>query len=301
MNYEQQIRRLAAEKNAMILAHNYQPPEIQDVADICGDSLELARLAREAKESTLVLCGVYFMAETAKLLSPEKTVLIPRPEAGCPLADQLTPEIVRQAKIEYPNSPFVVYVNSNVATKAECDVTCTSANAAAIVASLPHKRILFGPDANLAEWVQRQIPGKEIIPVPANSGCPTHRNFTLRDVEIARREYPNATIICHPECSAEVQQVCDLVGSTGYMVRNCGSADEWVVLTEKGIAHPLEKRHPDVLFHVMDTAVCPNMKFIQLSDLYMTLRDGVYPVQVANHIATKARVAIERMIEMSKL
>lgn len=145
MNYEQQIKKLAAEKNAIILAHNYQPAEIQDVADICGDSLELARLAKEAKESTLVLCGVYFMAETAKILSPEKTVLIPRPEAGCPLADQLTPEMVRHAKAEHPGSPFVVYVNSNAATKAECDITCTSANAAVIAASLPEKRILFGP------------------------------------------------------------------------------------------------------------------------------------------------------------
>ena len=300
MNYEQQIKKLAAEKNAVILAHNYQPPEIQDVADICGDSLELARLAKEAKESTLVLCGVYFMAETAKILSPGKTVLIPRPEAGCPLADQLTPEIVRQAKAANPGSPFVEYVNSNAATKAECDITCTSANAAAVAASLPEKKILFGPDANLAGWVQRQLPDKEIIPVPADGGCPTHHNFTVRDVESARRAYPDATIICHPECSAAVQQACDLVGSTGYMVRNCGSADEWVILTEKGIVHPLEKRYPDTVFHVMDTAVCPNMKLIELSDLYVTLRDGVYPVQVADHIAGKARTAIEKMIEASK-
>lgn len=300
MNYEQQIKKLAAEKNAVILAHNYQPPEIQDVADICGDSLELARLAKEAKESTLVLCGVYFMAETAKILSPEKTVLIPRLEAGCPLADQLTPEIVRQAKAAHPGSPFVVYVNSNAATKAECDITCTSANAAAVAASLPEKRILFGPDANLAGWVQRQLPDKEIIPIPADGGCPTHHNFTVRDVETVRRAYPNATIICHPECSSEVQTACDLVGSTGYMVRNCGSADEWVILTEKGIAHPLRKRYPDTVFHVMNTAVCPNMKLIELSDLYVTLRDGVYPVQVACHIAAKARTAIEKMIEASK-
>ena len=300
MNYEQQIKKLAAEKNAIILAHNYQPAEIQDVADICGDSLELARLAKEAKESTLVLCGVYFMAETAKILSPEKTVLIPRPEAGCPLADQLTPEMVRHAKAEHPGSPFVVYVNSNAATKAECDITCTSANAAVIAASLPEKRILFGPDANLAGWVQRQLPDKEIIPVPANGGCPTHHNFTVRDVEEARRMYPNATVICHPECSSEVQQACDLVGSTGYMVRNCGTADEWVILAEKGILRPLEKRHPDTVFHVMETAVCPRMKVADLSDLYVTLRDGVYPVVVADEIANRARSAIERMIEASK-
>ncbi|MDR0438846.1 MAG: quinolinate synthase NadA [Methanocalculaceae archaeon] len=300
MNYEQQIKKFAAEKNAVILAHNYQPPEIQDMADICGDSLELAQLAKETKESTLVLCGVYFMAETAKILSPEKTVLIPRPDAGCPLADQLTPEIVRRAKIEHPGLPFVVYVNSNATTKAECDITCTSANATTIAASLPQNKILFGPDSNLANWVQRQLPDKIIIPIPANGGCPTHHNFTVRDVEIARREYPNARIICHPECNAEVQQACDLVGSTGYMVRHCGSAGEWVILTEKGIVHPLEKRYPDTMFHVIDAAICPNMKLIELSDLYVTLRDGVHPVLVANHIATKARVVIERMIDVSK-
>ncbi|MDV0443069.1 quinolinate synthase NadA [Methanorbis rubei] len=300
MNYEQQIKKLAAEKNAVILAHNYQPPEIQDAADITGDSLELARLAKEAKESTLVLCGVYFMAETAKILSPEKTVLIPRPDAGCPLADQLTPEIVRAAKAAHPGSPFVVYVNSNAATKAECDITCTSANAAAVAASLPEKKILFGPDANLAAWVQAQLPDKEIIPVPPNGGCPTHHNFSVRDVEIARREYPDATIICHPECSREVQLASDMVGSTGYMIRNCGTEKEWVIFTEEGIAHPLRKKYPDTIFHVMASAVCPNMKLIDLSDLYVTLRDGVYPVQVSDHIAAKARTAIERMIEVSK-
>ncbi|MDR3102326.1 MAG: quinolinate synthase NadA [Methanocalculaceae archaeon] len=300
MNYTQQIRKLATKKNAVILAHNYQPPEIQDAADITGDSLELARLATEVKESTLVICGVYFMAETAKILSPDKTVLIPRPDAGCPLANQLTPEMVRAAKVAHPGSPFVVYVNSNAATKAECDVACTSANAATIAASYPEKTILFGPDANLAGWVQRQLPDKTIIPIPADGGCPTHRNFTLRDVEIARREYPNVTIIGHPECSADVQLACDLIGSTGFMIRSCGEAKEWIILTEKGIAHPLQKRYPDTVFHVMDTAVCPNMKLIELSDLYVTLRDGVYPVQVAAPIAVKARIAIERMIGAAK-
>lgn len=300
MSVVQQVRKLADAKNAVILAHNYQPPEIQDVADITGDSLELARLARDARESTLVLCGVYFMAETAKILSPEKTVLIPRPDAGCPLADQLTPEIVRAAKTAHPGSPFVVYVNSNAATKAGCDITCTSANAAAVAASLPEKIILFGPDANLAGWVQRQLPDKEIVPVPVNGGCPTHHNFSVRDVAIARREYPDATIICHPECTTEVQQASDMVGSTGFMIRSCGSRKEWVILTENGIVHPLQKKYPDTIFHAMDAAVCPNMKLISLADLYATLRDGVYPVQVADHVAVRARTAIERMIEVSK-
>ncbi len=300
MNYESEIRKLSRAKNAVILAHNYQPPEIQDLADITGDSLELARLAKETGESTLVLCGVYFMAETAKILSPEKTVLIPRPEAGCPLADQLMPEAVRAAKAANPGSPFVVYVNSSAATKAECDITCTSANAAAVAASLPEETILFGPDANLAAFVQRQLPEKRIIPVPAAGGCPTHHRFSVRDVEAARRAYPDAAVICHPECSPEVQLASDMTGSTGYMIRNCGEKKEWVILTEKGILHPLQKKYPDTRFHVMDTAVCPNMKMITPEGLYVTLRDGVYPVQVPDAVAVRARTAIERMIEASR-
>lgn len=300
MTCGQEIRRLAAEKGVLILAHNYQPPEIQDLADITGDSLELARRAKEAKESTLVVCGVYFMAETAKILSPEKTVLIPRPEAGCPLADQLTPESVRAAKAEHPGAPFVVYVNSTAATKAECDITCTSANAADVVRALPEDTVLFGPDANLAAYVQRLVPEKKIIPVPHNGGCPTHHQFSVRDIECARREYPDAAIVCHPECSSEVQLASDMVGSTGYMLRNCGTKKEWVILTEKGIIHPLQKKYPDTLFHAMDMAVCPNMKLITEEDLYITLRDGVVPVQVPDNIAERARVAIERMIKVSK-
>ena len=300
MNYGEEIRRLADAKGALILAHNYQPPEIQDLADITGDSLELARRAKEVKESTLVVCGVYFMAETAKILSPDKTVLIPRPDAGCPLADQLTPEKVLAAKAAHPGAPFVVYVNSTAATKAECDITCTSANSAEVVRALPEDTVLFGPDANLAAYAQRLVPEKKIIPVPQNGGCPTHHQFTLRDIEAARREYPNATIVCHPECSPEVQLASDMVGSTGYMMRNCGTKKEWVIFTEKGICHPLQKKYPDTLFHAMDTAVCRNMKLITEEDLYITLRDGVVPVQVSEKTADRARVTIERMINVSK-
>ncbi len=299
MNYAKEIRRLADEKGALILAHNYQPAKIQDLADITGDSLELARKAKDAKESTLVVCGVYFMAETAKILSPEKTVLIPRPDAGCPLADQLTPSSVRAAKAAHPGSPFVVYVNSNAATKAECDITCTSANAADVVRSLPQDTILFGPDANLAAYTQRLVPEKTIIPVPLNGGCPTHHQFTIRDIETAKREYPNATIICHPECSPEVQLASDLVGSTGYMMRRCGEKKEWVILTDNGIIHPLQKKYPKTIFHGIDTAVCSDMKLITEEDFYITLKDGVVPIQVPENIADRARLAIERMIEAS--
>jgi len=298
MNYAEEIRRLAKEKDALILVHNYEPAEIQDVADICGDSLELARKAKEADAKTLVICGVYFMAETAKILSPEKTVLIPRPDAGCALADQLTPEMVREAKAAHPGVPFVVYVNSSAATKAECDITCTSANAADVVRSLKEDTVLFGPDANLAAWVRKNVPEKTVITVPEDGGCPVHHKVTVEEVEAARKEFPNATVICHPECSPAVQEASDMIGSTGYMIRNCGEEKEWIIVTESGILHPLKKHYPETIFHGIE-AVCDHMKLITLKDLYETLNEGKNEVIVEKEIADSARKAIERMIEAS--
>ena len=298
MNYAEEIRRLAEEKGALILVHNYESAEVQDVADICGDSLELARKAKEADAKTLVICGVYFMAETAKILSPEKTVLIPRPDAGCALADQLTPEMVREAKAKHPGAPFVVYVNSSAATKAECDITCTSANAADVVRSLKEDVVLFGPDANLAAWVRKNVPEKTIITVPENGGCPVHHKVTVEEIEAARKQFPNATVICHPECSPAVQEASDMIGSTGYMIRNCGEEKEWIIVTENGILHPLSKHYPETVFHGIE-AICESMKLITLKDLYETLAEGKNEVIVEKETADRARDAIERMIEAS--
>jgi quinolinate synthase len=298
MNYAEEIRRLAEEKGALILVHNYESAEVQDVADICGDSLELARKAKEADAKTLVICGVYFMAETAKILSPEKTVLIPRPDAGCALADQLTPEMVREAKAKHPGAPFVVYVNSSAATKAECDITCTSANAADVVRSLKEDVVLFGPDANLATWVRKNVPEKTIITVPEDGGCPVHHKVTVEEIEAARKQFPNATVICHPECSPAVQEASDMIGSTGYMIRNCGEEKEWIIVTENGILHPLSKHYPETVFHGIE-AVCESMKLITLKDLYETLAEGKNEVIVEKETADRARDAIERMIEAS--
>lgn len=298
MNYAEEIRRLAEEKGALILVHNYESAEVQDVADICGDSLELARKAKEADAKTLVICGVYFMAETAKILSPEKTVLIPRPDAGCALADQLTPEMVREAKSKHPGAPFVVYVNSSAATKAECDITCTSANAADVVRSLKEDVVLFGPDANLAAWVRKNVPEKTIITVPEDGGCPVHHKVTVEEIEAARKQFPNATVICHPECSPAVQEASDMIGSTGYMIRNCGEEKEWIIVTENGILHPLSKHYPETVFHGIE-AICESMKLITLKDLYETLAEGKNVVIVEKETADRARNAIERMIEAS--
>ena len=298
MNYAEEIRRLAEEKGALILVHNYESAEVQDVADICGDSLELARKAKEADAKTLVICGVYFMAETAKILSPEKTVLIPRPDAGCALADQLTPEMVREAKAKHPGAPFVVYVNSSAATKAECDITCTSANAADVVRSLKEDVVLFGPDANLAAWVRKNVPEKTIITVPEDGGCPVHHKVTVEEIEAARKQFPNATVICHPECSPAVQEASDMIGSTGYMIRNCGEEKEWIIVTENGILHPLSKHYPETVFHGIES-VCESMKLITLKDLYETLAESKNEVIVEKETADRARNAIERMIEAS--
>lgn len=300
MSTAEKIRKLAEDKDALILAHNYQSPEIQDLADITGDSLELARKAKAADERTLIVCGVYFMAETAKILSPEKTVLIPNMNAGCPLADQLSAEIVKKAKSEHNNAPFVVYVNSNAETKAACDITCTSANSAEVVRSLPEKTILFGPDANLAAWTQCQVPEKNIICVPENGGCPVHHSITMKDVEKIKEKHPSASVIAHPECPVDVQKTSDIVGSTGYMMKNLGESKEWAVLTEKGIAHPLQKKYPDKIFHVIDDAVCPGMKIITEDDLYNSLLENKFKVEIPQVIADRARFAIERMISVSK-
>jgi quinolinate synthase len=206
--------------------------------------------------------------------------------------------MVREAKSKHPGAPFVVYVNSSAATKAECDITCTSANAADVVRSLKEDVVLFGPDANLAAWVRKNVPEKTIITVPEDGGCPVHHKVTVEEIEAARKQFPNATVICHPECSPAVQEASDMIGSTGYMIRNCGEEKEWIIVTENGILHPLSKHYPETVFHGIE-AVCESMKLITLKDLYETLAEGKNEVIVEKETADRARNAIERMIEAS--
>lgn len=298
MTTEEEIRKLKEERNALILAHNYQLPEIQDVADIVGDSLELAVKAAEAEESVLIVCGVLFMAETAKLLSPEKTVLIPVPDAGCPLADHLTPEMVLEARKKHPDAAVVVYVNSTAAVKAVADITCTSANAADVVRSLPEKTILFGPDANLASFVQKQVPEKEIIPLPPEGHCYVHTAFTVDQVEEARSH--GCRIVCHPECRPEVQEISDLVTSTGGMVRHADECDTWFVCTEREMGYRLRSLYPDRAFHLPEDAVCEDMKKTKREDLLRSLRDGVYEVIIDEDVLGPAKRAVERMIRIRR-
>ena len=294
MTIQEEIQKLKIARNALILAHNYQPAEIQDVADIVGDSLELAIKAAGATEPVLVVCGVRFMAETAKLLSPEKTVLLPAPDAGCPLSDFLTPEMVHEAREKYPGAAVVVYVNSSVEVKAAADITCTSANAAAVVRSLDAETILFGPDANLASFVQKQMPEKRIIPLPPGGHCYVHCAFTEDQIREARSK--GWRIVCHPECPPKIQADSDLIASTGGMVQHACECDEWFICTEREMGYRLKKLHPDRHFHVDPEAICKDMKKTTIEDLHRSLRDGIHEVKIPDEIAVPARKAVEAMM-----
>jgi quinolinate synthetase complex, A subunit len=293
---EKEIRALKARKNAVVMAHNYQPMEVQALADVVGDSLELAVKAKETGADLIVVCGVRFMAETAKILNPERKVIVPVEDAGCPLADFLTPDLIREARQRYPDAAVVVYVNSTAESKALADITCTSANAVQVVASLPNDTILFGPDANLAAYVQRELPEKTIVPMPPGGHCYVHTGFTLADVEAARRK--GGRVICHPECPPEVQERADLIASTGGMVRGAaaGGDEPWWVFTEREMAFRLRMLYPGRVFYEKPEAVCADMKKISPADLRRALEREEYEVVLSPEIMDRARRAIERMI-----
>ncbi|MBP1911096.1 quinolinate synthase NadA [Thermococcus stetteri] len=295
----EEINRLKEERNAIIMAHNYQLPEIQDIADFLGDSLELARKAVNVDADVIVFAGVDFMAETAKILNPEKTVLLPTRRATCAMANMLTIKHIVEAKKKYPDAPVVLYVNSSAEAKAYADVTVTSANAAKIVGKLDSDVVIFGPDKNLAHHVAK-VTGKKVIPVPPNGHCYVHRKFTLEDVERARKLYPNAKLMVHPECEPEVQEQADIIVSTGGMIKRACEHDEWVVFTEREMTYRLSKLYPNKKFYpARNDATCIGMKAITLQHIYESLRDMKYQIEVPAEIAERARKAIERMLEMS--
>ncbi|KLK87300.1 quinolinate synthase A [Methanoculleus sediminis] len=293
---EKEIRALKAGKNAVVMAHNYQPMEIQGLADVVGDSLELAVKAKETAADLIVVCGVRFMAETAKILNPDRKVVIPVEDAGCPLADFLTPEMIREARRQHPEAAVVVYVNSTAESKALADITCTSANAVRVVRSLPNDTILFGPDANLAAYVQRELPEKTIVPLPPGGHCYVHTGFTLADVEAARKK--GGRIVCHPECPPEIQEQADRIASTGGMVRDAaaGGNEPWWVFTEREMASRLRVLYPGRVFYEKPEAVCADMKKISLEDLRRALESEEHEVVLPGEVMDRARRAIERMI-----
>jgi len=292
-----EIRELVAANDAVLLAHNYQRSEVQDVADIVGDSLGLSRQAAATDASVIVFAGVHFMAETAKILAPDKTVLIPEPRAGCPMADMITAEQVIAWRQQFPGVPVVTYVNSSAEVKAESDTCVTSANAVEVIERLGARRILFAPDRNLAAWVASKLPHVEVI---AWEGfCPTHDQVTAEQVLAARAEHPDAEVIAHPECRPEVTALADAVLSTSQMLAYAArsAADTLIVVTEEGLLHGLRKAAPGKTFvNLIPRMICPNMKLTTIEKVRDALALGQYAIEVEPQVRERALAAVERMV-----
>jgi quinolinate synthase len=293
-----EIEKLRRERRAVILAHNYQRPEIQDIADFVGDSLGLARQAADANAEVIVFCGVHFMAETSAIINPDKTTLLPEPEAGCPLADTITPEGLVALKEKHPGAAVVTYVNSSAAVKAESDYCCTSGNAIQIVRAVEAPEIIFTPDGNLGRYVQK-VTGRELI--IWEGCCPIHDGITKGMVEELKRLHPHALVVAHPECREEVLELADEVASTSGMfaVVERSSAEEVIVLTEAGMGYPLGKKFPDKKFlFPKEEPLCSNMKLITLGKVARALRELEPRVTVPEDIRRRALLAVERMLEI---
>ncbi len=301
MDLKQKIQNLKKEKKAIILAHNYQRPEIQDIADYVGDSIELSQKAHQETDAELIVfAAVDFMAESAVIVNPTKKVLLPCICARCPMAQMLNADDIKRAKKQYPNVPVVLYVNTSAACKAEADVCCTSANAVEVINSLNSDTVIFGPDKNLAEYVAEKT-GKTIIPIPKNGHCPTHIIFQPEDVKAIKMVHPKAIVMVHPECTGEMRAVADFIGSTSKLCKYAkeSSAQEFIVGTEQGILHRLQKENPTKKFYLAsERAICPNMKMTTLESIYESLKDEKNVVSVPPEVAKKARASLERMFEV---
>jgi len=299
MELVEKINRLKKEKNAVILAHNYQIPEVQDIADYVGDSLGLSIQASKTTADVIVFCGVYFMAETAKILSPEKIVLIPDEKAGCPMADMITAEELRKLKAEHPKAKALCYVNTTAEVKAECDVCCTSGNAEKIVRDVFREddEIIFVPDQYLAHYIATRTGHDFIL---WKGFCPTHVKILPEDITAKRALYKNAEVLVHPECPAGVTSLADKVLSTEGMCRYIkeSKATEFIIGTEIGILHRLKKENPGKLFHpVSERATCPNMKLTTLEKVLWSMEEMGFEVTVPPDIMNKAGTCLRRMID----
>ena len=297
----ERVREWRRKRRAVIFAHNYQAPEVQDIADFVGDSLAMAREAAKTEAPVILLAGVHFMAETAKLLNPNRTVLEPDPNAGCPMADMVTPKELAEARRRHPDAAVVAYVNSSAAVKAMSDICCTSANAAAVVESIPRDRpILFVPDQCLGEYVAEKTGRTNILLWPGY--CPTHHRILAEHVAARRRELPDADVCVHPECTREVRDMADFIGSTGQIVRHVRESPKrtFVIATELGVCHGIRKQNPGkTIVEVTSLADCPNMKLNTLEKILWSLEDMVYPVTVPAEVTGPARRAIERMLAVA--
>jgi len=298
---KKEILSLKLQKKAIILAHNYQRPEVQDIADFIGDSIELCRQAQKTQAHMIVFCGVDFMAQSAVILNPEKKVVIPAKGALCPMAQMLPPDYLVLWKEKYKNVPVILYVNTLGESKALCDICCTSANATKVAERLSASRILFGPDSHLAAYVAKETQ-KEIIPIPPNGYCPVHVLFEAEDLLNLRKKYPKAILMAHPECPMEVIEVADFVGSTSQMCRFAKETDseEMLVATEIGLIHRLKKENPQKRFIAANPeAICTAMKAITLEKVYLALKEERYVVSLSKETIERAQVALEKMVEIS--
>ena len=301
-----QINRLRKEKNAIILAHNYQVPEVQDIADFTGDSLGLSLEATQTDAEIIAFCGVNFMAESAKILNPDKRVFLPHLGAGCSLADSITPESLDDWKERYPGHTVVTYINSSAEVKAESDICCTSANAISVVRSLDNDKVLFTPDRNLGNWVAKHVPEKQVVVY--DGVCPTHDVLRSASLERTHRENPEAVVIAHPECREDVVAIAHEVCSTTGMIKAVEKYPDtrtFIIATEHGMIHQLKKRFPGQEFIPADGCIgcrlhCPYMKVTGLQDLYFALNDERYEIVLDDETVEKARRALERMMAVPR-
>lgn len=296
----EKIQKLKKEKNAIVLAHTYQNVEIDEVADITGDSLYLSQQAAKTDADIIVFAGVYFMAETAKILSPNKKVLLPRLESGCLMADMINLEQIREFKAQHPDIPVVCYVNSTAEVKSESDICCTSANAIKVVKSLNAAKVLFVPDTYLGTYVGSQLEGVEVITYPGY--CPTHLRIRPQDVIEMKKQYPDAEVLVHPECHQEVVKLADFVGSTTGIMKRAKESDAktFIIVTELGVVERLERDFKDKKFVLVSPkAVCANMKWHHLEDILNTLENDQYEINVDEELAKKAYAPIERMVQIN--
>ncbi len=294
------IKKLLKKRKAILLAHNYQPAEIQDIADLCGDSLELSIKAAATDASTIVFCGVHFMAETASILSPEKTVLLPNLDAGCPMADMVTAKTLKSKIESLPPMPVVTYVNSPAEVKALSTACCTSANVVKVVNSFTEKEILMVPDKNLAQYAATKTDKKLQL---WEGYCPIHNNLSIEDIKSAKKKHPDALFMAHPECSPEILEIADVIVSTSGMIRHAGQSKSksFIIGTENGLIYPLKKANPDKIFYsASETMECADMKKISIDDVFNCLENMDCEVKVPEDIRINAVKAVKRMLDFTK-
>ncbi|TCK87996.1 quinolinate synthetase [Natranaerovirga hydrolytica] len=293
------IEKLKKEKDAIILAHLYQNPEIQEIADFVGDSFELSKKAKESKAQTIVFCGVHFMAESAKILSPEKTVLLPREDAGCPMADMVTEKEVQQLRKKYPNAAVVCYVNSSAKVKALSDICCTSSNALKVVKSLPNKQIIFIPDENLGHYIKKQVTDKEVIPF--DGYCITHHLVTKEEVIKIKKDLKGLKFLAHPECREEILEEADYIGSTSQIIQYVKESKdkEFIIGTEQGILHKLTQNNPEKTFYLASSKlICMNMKKTKIEDVLNALENNTHQIELEENVKEKAYDSLNKMLEI---